>query len=118
MARSSLDCRAESSPARSRRPDSPPRPLEHLYWIAALRCGGGADSVARHGEAVFRLRRWPDLGHLPHERHHLQWCGQLTRRRMTLAAMAEGADREPREAAAFLDACAELGILERSEAAC
>ena len=94
---------------------APGAPLQHLFWLASLRCAG-AGEVARHEGAAFRLRRWPDLAALPHERHHVPWCGLLARRPLTLAALATATGYEPSVAAAFLAACDELGILERSVA--
>jgi hypothetical protein len=76
-----------------------------------MRCGGGQKELREN--ALYRLQRWPDLGQLPHQRHHLQWCGLLARKPTTLDALAEAARTTRPEAAAFVQGCAELGLLER-----
>lgn len=94
----------------------PPRPLTHLFWVAALRCSGTQD-VARYEADVFRMRSWPDFAILPYDRHHMQWCGLLARQPHALGALAARTGHTLAAAAAFLKACDELGILERSSAA-
>jgi hypothetical protein len=94
--------------------DEPPRPLEQLMWIACLRTP--PERLAPFESELFRLKRWPDLGNLPHEPHHMQWCGILTRQRAGLNALAGNGGVSPAQTAAFLDACGELGILERTDA--
>ena len=89
-------------------------PLKNLFWVAILRCGG-TDEAARYRDGAFKLLAWPDLPSLPHVRHHLTWCGQLARRPMTAAALSEAAGHDVDEAAIFLAACDELGILTRKE---
>ena len=95
--------------------DVPSAPLAHLLWLASLRCAG-PEEVARHEGSAFRLKRWPDLASLPHERYHVPWCGMLARRPLTLSALATATNHAPGAAAAFLAACGELGIVERSAA--
>ena len=94
--------------------DEPPRPLEQLMWIACLRTP--PERLAPYESALFRLKRWPDLGNLPHEPHHMHWCGILTRQKAPLHALAKNGGVSAEQTAAFLDACAELGILDRTEA--
>ena len=94
--------------------DEPPRPLEQLMWLACLRTP--PERLAPYESALFRLKRWPDLGNLPHEPHHMHWCGILTRQKAPLQALANTGGVSAPQTAAFLEACAELGILERSEA--
>ena len=90
------------------------RPFEQLVWLACVRTP--PESVAAHEAALFRLKRWPDLGNLPHEPHHMHWCGILTRQQAGLHALAGSGGVTPAQTAAFLDACGELGILERTSA--
>ncbi|HYI81926.1 MAG TPA: hypothetical protein VEX11_01800 [Acetobacteraceae bacterium] len=94
--------------------DEPPRPLEQLMWIACLRTP--PERLAPFESELFRLKRWPDLGNLPHEPHHMHWCGILTRQKAPLHALAKNGGVSAEQTASFLDACAELGILDRSEA--
>jgi hypothetical protein len=90
--------------------DSSPRSIDQLTWLACVRCP--EKDTARHETSVYRLRRWPDLGQVPHEPHHLRWCGVLSRQPSTLRALAAATGSAPQDVAAFLDACAELEILE------
>lgn len=90
--------------------DASPRSMDQLTWLACVRCP--EQDTARHETSVYRLRRWPDLGQVPHEPHHLRWCGVLSRQPSTLRALAAATGSTPQDVAAFLDACAELEILE------
>lgn len=94
--------------------DEAARPFEQLMWLACIRTPP-ADTAA-YESALFRLKRWPDLGNLPHEPHHMHWCGILTRQQAPLHALAGSGGVPPAQTAAFLDACAALGILERKDA--
>lgn len=94
--------------------DEPVRPLEHLVWTASLRTP--PERPDAYDNALFKLKRWPDLGSLPHEPHHMEWCGILTRQQAPMQALAGAAGVTASETAAFLEACGELGILERAEA--
>ena len=94
--------------------DEPARPFEQLMWLACVRTP--PERLETYESALFRLKRWPDLGNLPHEPHHMHWCGILTRQRAPLHALAKSGGVPPAQTAAFLDACGELGILERTDA--
>ena len=94
--------------------DEPARPLEQLMWLACVRTP--PENLESYEAALFRLKRWPDLGNLPHEQHHMHWCGILTRQRAPLHALAKSGGVPAAQTAAFLDACGELGILERTAA--
>ncbi len=94
--------------------DEPARPFEQLMWLACLRTP--PESLDTYESALFRLKRWPDLGNLPHEPQHMHWCGILTRQRAPLHALAKSGGVSPAQTAAFLDACGELGILDRVDA--
>ncbi len=94
--------------------DEPARPLDQLMWLACVRTP--PERLETYESALFRLKRWPDLGNLPHEPHHMHWCGILTRQKAPLHALAGSGGVPPAQTAAFLEACGELGILERTEA--
>ena len=85
-------------------------PLRNLFWVAVLRCGG-KEEAARYRNGTFKLQAVPDLSSLPHARQHIAWCGLLGRRAMTAAALAKVTGHDADEAALFLAACDELGIL-------
>lgn len=88
------------------------RPLSQLAWVAALHCR--APDVSLFQGRAYKLGQWPDLVQLPHAAQHMRWCGLLTRRSATLAALQDAVGATPEEVAAFLSACGELGILERT----
>jgi hypothetical protein len=91
-------------------------PLQNLFWVAVLRCGG-PNEAARYRNGAFKLLVWPDLAGLPHARHHLTWCGLLGRRPTTAAALSAATGHDADEAAIFLAACDEMGILKQGELA-
>ncbi len=90
-----------------------PQDLTRLAWIAALR--SRAFDVAQFEGRAYRLVQWPDLVQLPHDPRHMQWCGALTRRALTPAALQDIHGASTQDVAAFLTACGELGILERTK---
>ncbi|HEY0204642.1 MAG TPA: hypothetical protein VGC15_10890 [Acetobacteraceae bacterium] len=94
----------------------PAFPLQNLFWVAVLRCGR-ASEAARYRNGAFKLLAWPDLAGLPHARHHVTWCGLLGRQTMTAAALSAATGHDADEAAMFLAACGELGILKQGELA-
>ena len=115
VARNSYHGRMEVQPSQHTRFVSVPSfPLKHLFWVATLRCGG-PDEIAGYRDGAFNLLSWPDFSNLPHARHHLTWCGLLARRSMTAAALSKATAHGVDEAALFLAACDELGILKRKE---
>ena len=115
VARNSYHGRMEVQPSQHTRFVSVPSfPLKHLFWVATLRCGG-PDEIAGYRDGAFSLLSWPDFSNLPHARHHLTWCGLLARRSMTAAALSKATAHGVDEAALFLAACDELGILKRKE---
>lgn len=89
-------------------------PFRNLFWVAVLRCGG-KEEAARYRNGTFKLQAIPDLPGLPHARQHATWCGLLGRRAMTAAALAKATGHDTDEAALFLAACDELGILKCKE---
>ena len=91
-----------------------PQDLTRLAWIAALR--SRAFDVTQFEGRAYRLAQWPDLVQLPHDPRHMQWCGLLTRRALTPRALQDVNGGSTQDVAAFLTACGELGILERTKA--
>lgn len=89
-------------------------PLRNLFWVVVLRCGG-EDEAARYRNGTFKLQAMPDLPGLPHARQHVAWCGLLGRRAMTAADLAKATGHDADEAALFMAACDELGILKCKE---
>jgi hypothetical protein len=89
---------------------APPRSLDHLFWVACVH--SPVEEVEHNARLMHRLRRWPDLGQLPHRPEHLRWSGVLVRMPMTLAGLAASTGSRRQDASAFLDACAELRLLE------
>ena len=115
VARNSYHGRMEVQPSQHTRFVSVPSfPLKHLFWVATLRCGG-PDEIAGYRDGAFNLLAWPDFTSLPHARHHLTWCGLLARRSMTAAGLSKATAHGVDEAALFLAACDQLGILKRKE---
>lgn len=115
VARNSYHGRMEVQPSQHTRFVSVPSfPLKHLFWVATLRCGG-PDEIAGYRDGAFSLLAWPDFASLPHARHHLTWCSLLARRSMTAAALCKATAHDTDEAARFLAACDELGVLKRKE---
>lgn len=113
VAQNSYYGRMEVQAGASRHPVSIPGiPLRYLFWVAVLRCGG-VDEIASYRDGTFSFSGWPDLANLPHERHHFTWCGLLSHRAMTAAALAKATRHDADEAAIFLAACDELGVLKR-----
>ena len=89
-------------------------PLRNLFWVAVLRCAGKEEG-ARYRNGTFKLQAMPDLPGLPHVRQHVTWCSLLGRRAMTATALARATGHDADEAALFLAACDELGILKCKE---
>jgi hypothetical protein len=89
-----------------------PRPLEELLWLTGLVSGAGESlGTWDPGEPV-RLRRWPNFDALPYRKRHLNMAAMLTRESALPAAVAEACHTRNGDVADFLNACAEIGILE------
>ncbi len=115
VARTSQHGRAEVQTTDHGAPVSAPSfPLKDLFWVATLRCGG-ADEAAGYRDGAFSLLSWPNLASLPHAPHHIIWCSHLARQPMTATALSRITAHDADEAAIFLAACDELGILVRKE---
>jgi hypothetical protein len=59
-----------------------------------------------------RLSRWPDFASLPYRQCHLKMAAMLTAREASARELLKACDVAEGDAADFLNACAEIGILE------
>lgn len=89
-----------------------PRPLEELLWLIGLVAGAGESLGNWALHEPVRLRRWPNFDALPYRKTHLKMAAMLTRESVLPAAVAEACDARSGDVADFLNACAEIGILE------
>ena len=63
-----------------------------------------------------RLARWPDFAKLPYRQAHLKMAAMLTTDGILPGKLAEACGVAAGDAADFLNACAEIGILESKAA--
>jgi len=89
-----------------------PRPLEELLWLTGLFAGAGQSLGAWDPREPVRLRRWPNFALLPHRQFHLKMAAILAADGALVGALAEASEVATGDAADFLNACAEIGILE------
>jgi hypothetical protein len=89
-----------------------PRPLEELLWLTGLVAGAGASLGAWDPREPVRLSRWPNFASLPYRQCHLKMAALLTANGALAGALAEACEVAVGDAADFLNACAEIGILE------
>jgi len=89
-----------------------PRPLEQLLWLTGLVAGAGESLGGWNPREPVRLSRWPDFTSLPYRQCHLKMAAMLTEGDALAEALAKGCDVAVGDAADFLNACAEIGILE------
>ena len=89
-----------------------PRPLEELLWLTGLVAGAGQSLGAWDPREPVRLSRWPDFASLPYRQWHLKMAAMLTADGALADALAKGCEVAVGDAADFLNACAEIGILE------
>ena len=89
-----------------------PRPLEELLWLMGLVSGAGESLGAWDPREPVRLKQWPNFTSLPYRQCHLKMAAMLTADTALAAALAEACEVAPGDAADFLNACAEIGILE------
>jgi len=89
-----------------------PRPLEELQWLTGLVAGAGQSLGAWDPREPVRLSRWPNFASLPHRQWHLKMAAMLTANGALAGALAEACEVTAGDAADFLNACAETGILE------
>jgi hypothetical protein len=89
-----------------------PRPLEELLWLTGLVSGAGESISGWKLNEPVRLSRWPDFAKLPYRQVHLKMAALLTKEGALPGAVAEACEVAPGDVADFLNACAEIGILE------
>jgi hypothetical protein len=89
-----------------------PRPLEELLWLTGLVSGAGESLGAWDPREPVRLREWPNFDSLPYRQCHLKMAAMLTADAALAGALAEACEVAVGDAADFLNACAEIGILE------
>ena len=93
-----------------------PRPLEELRWLLGLVAGAGESLGAWDPHEAVRLRQWPDFSKLPYRQSHLKMAAMLTADAALAGALAGACEVAVGDAADFLNACAEIGILETGAA--
>jgi hypothetical protein len=89
-----------------------PRPLEELLWLTGLVAGAGESLGGWNARDPVRLTRWPDFAKLPYRQAHLKMAAMLTKEGALASAVAEACEAAPGDVADFLNACAEIGVLE------
>jgi hypothetical protein len=89
-----------------------PRPLEELLWLTGLVAGAGESLGGWTPRDPVRLTRWPDFAKLPYRQAHLKMAAMLTKNGALASAVAEACEVAAGDVADFLNACAEIGILE------
>lgn len=89
-----------------------PRPLEELLWLTGLMSGAGESLGAWNPAEPVRLRRWPNFSALPYLKSHLKMAAMLTRHSALPQAVAAACEVRAGDVADFLNACAEIGVLE------
>jgi len=89
-----------------------PRPLEELLWLKGLVTGAGESLGAWDPREPVRLKRWPNFASLPHRQVHLKMAAILRDHGSLASGLAVACEVATGDAADFLNACAEIGILE------
>jgi len=89
-----------------------PRPLEVLLWLTGLVTGAGECLGGWDPQVPVRLTRWPDFAALPYRQGHMKMAAMLTKEGALAGAVAQACEVAPGDVADFLNACAEIGILE------
>jgi hypothetical protein len=103
---------AEKLPVRLARWGIKPRPLEELQWLTGLVTGAGESLGGWDPREPVRLARWPDFATLPYRQAHLKMAAMLTADGVLPGKVAEACETAAGDVADFLNACAEIGILE------
>jgi hypothetical protein len=103
---------SEKLPHRLARWGIKPRPLEELLWLTGLVTGAGESLGGWDPREPVRLSRWPDFAALPYRQCHLKIAAMLTADGALPAKVAEACEVAAGDIADFLNACAEIGILE------
>jgi hypothetical protein len=94
-----------------------PRPLEQLLWLTGLVAGGGESLGGWDPHEPVRLTKWPDFTSLPYRQVHLKMAAMLKDSEALPSEVAKACEVALGDVADFLNACAEIGILEARGAA-
>jgi hypothetical protein len=89
-----------------------PRSLGELQWLMGLSAGAGESLGAWDPREPVRLSRWPDFASLPYRQCHLKMAAILTDHGSLARELADACEVAAGDTADFLNACAEIGILE------
>jgi hypothetical protein len=103
---------ADKAPGRLARWGIKPRALEELLWLTGLVTGAGESLGGWNQRDLVRLTRWPDFAKLPYRQCHLKMAAMLTKEGLLPEKLAEACEVPVGDAADFLNACAEIAILE------
>ncbi len=93
-----------------------PRPIDELLWLTGLVTGAGESLGGWNPREPVRLARWPDFARLPYRQAHLKMTAMLTTDGVLPGKLAEACEVAAGDVADFLNACAEIGILESKAA--
>jgi hypothetical protein len=103
---------SQKTPHRLARWGMKPRPLEELLWLTGLITGAGESLGGWDPREPVRLSHWPDFPKLPYRQAHLKMAAMLKGEGALPSAVAEACQVAAGDVADFLNACAEIGILE------
>src|SRR5262249_10499107 len=85
-------------------------------WLTGLVTGAGESLGGWNPRDLVRLARWPDFAKLPYRQCHLKMAAILTKEGLPPDKLALACEVAIGDAADFLNACAEIGILEAKPA--
>lgn len=85
--------------------------INRVLWHAGMKGAQATHLSVDADDATFALIRWPDFGNLPHAPMHRRMAAGLSRRRMTLAQLAQTTHVPIVEVQRFANACAFCGLL-------
>jgi hypothetical protein len=85
-------------------------------WLTGLVTGAGESLGSWGPREPVRLSRWPDVAKLPYRQSHLKMAAMLTKEGALASAVAQACEVVAGDVADFLNACAEIGILESKTA--
>jgi hypothetical protein len=108
---------AAKLPGRLARFGIKPRPLDELLWLTGLIAGAGESLGGWDPHEPVRLSRWPDFPKLPYRQAHLKMAAMLKGDGALAGDVAKACEAALGDVADFLNACAEIGILEARGAA-
>ncbi len=81
-------------------------------WLPGLVPGAGESLGTWNPREPVRLKRWPNFASLPHRQVHLKMAAILRDHGSLASGLAVACEVATGDAADFLNACAEIGILE------